>query len=439
MWSDVEEDLQLDSDRRSEEVEFIEQHIRFDLDDDGYAEPYVVTMHVSTETIVRMVANFTMEDAMLDESASKILAIKPQTYFVDYTFLPAFDGGFWGSGFGMLLGDISESINTTLNMLMDAGHYQSMPSGFIGAKDMRIKGGNNRFAPGEWRNMDARGQDIRTAMVPFQMPAPSPILFQMIGLLNDAGRQIGSSKDIAPEHASQMTATTTMALVEQNQRVFNASFKRVYRSLKREYKMLFKLNERYLTSEKYSAFFDDEGEQGPVEYDPREEFSLKGMDITPSADPQSVTDTQRMGRAQFLMELAGQGMVDQAAAIKRVLEAAHIEGIEELIPQATPEDAVMAEMQKMNIQLDLKIKAAKIDLDMANAVKAIAQAEGEEEGQQLQNYMNGLQAMKMEMEVGQQRLQSMAGRPGDGGNPDPNAGAAPQGGGIPQGGMVVGQ
>jgi len=422
MWSDVEEDLQLDSDRRSEEVEFIEQHIRFDLDDDGYAEPYVVTMHVGTETIVRMVANFTLEDAMLDETGSKILAIKPQTYFVDYTFLPAFDGGFWGSGFGMLLGDISESINSTLNMLMDAGHYQSMPTGFIAGQDLRLSQHMKRFEPGEWRHVNARGNDIRSALVPFTMPSPSPVLFQMLGLLIDMGREIGSSKDIPAESAAQMTATTTMALIDQGMQVFNASYKRIYRSLTREFKMMYRINQENLTSEKYNEFFDDVDANGmPMKYDPAIEFSTTGMSVTPVADSKSVTDAQKMGRAQFLIELSQMGAVDQAAAITRVLEAAHIENIEELIPQPSPQDAIMADMQMMNMKLDLRMKAAEIDAKMAKAVKDLASAESEEVGRNLQEYMNSLQAMKSEIELGQQRLGAMAQQPGNAAAPAPDA------------------
>ncbi len=119
------------------------------------------------------------------------------------------------------------------------------------------------------------------------------------------------------------------------------------------------------------------------------------------------------------------GAVDQAAAITRVLEAAHIEDIEELIPQPTAQDGMMAEMQMLNMQLDLRLKAADIDAKMAKTVKDLAGAESEELGRNLQEYMNSLQAMKSEIEIGQQRLGAMAQQPGNAGAPAPNAGPVP--------------
>ena len=418
VWADELDKLALPIDDRSKPVEFIEQHMRYDLDDDGYSEPYIVTMHKDTRTIMRVVANFTPDDVQITEDGKTILTIKPSMYFVDYHFLPSFDGGFFGSGLGMLLGDISEAVNSTMNMLMDSGHFQAMPSGFIGAKDMRMKSGTTRFSPGEWKQVPVRGDDIRKSMVELSMPQPSTVLFQMLGLMIDMGKEISSSNDISSEKATQLTATTTMALIDQGMQVFNASYKRIYRSLKKEFALLFKLNERFLSSEKYTAFFDEVDQQGqPVQYDAAEEFGMKGMDLTPVADPKAVTDMQRMSRAQFLLELAQGGLIDQAAAVKRVLEAGHIEDIEELMPQADPQaqqmQQQMQEMQMLDASLSIKLKAADIDLKLSNAIKNIAQAEGEEDGRQMQEYITGLQAMKQEIENHQQMKQQQETPPND--------------------------
>ena len=125
------------------------------------------------------------------------------------------------------------------------------------------------------------------------------------------------------------------------------------------------------------------------------------MDVTPVADPKAVTDMQRMARAQFLLELAQGGMIDQAAATTRILEAAHIEDIDELIPQTSPQDEQMQGMQMLSAELDIKLKAADIDLKLSSAIKNMAQAEGEEDGRQMQEYITALQAMKQEIENAQ--------------------------------------
>ena len=101
VWSDAREEMHLPEDEKSKPVEFLEQHLRFDLDDDGYAEPYIVTVHKDSRAVVRVVANFTLDDVMMNEG--QILTVKPSTYFVPYTFLPAFDGGFFGDRQGVYL------------------------------------------------------------------------------------------------------------------------------------------------------------------------------------------------------------------------------------------------------------------------------------------------------------------------------------------------
>ena len=398
----------------SKPEEFLEQQMRFDLDDDGYPEPYVVTIHKESKTIVRIVANFEMEDVMLSPQG-EIMTIQPSMHFVPYPFMPAFDGGFHGSGLGMLLGDTSETINTTLNMLVDAGHYQSMPTGWIAGQDLRIKPGTIRMKPGDWWTLNASGADIRSGMQQMTMPAPSPVLFQMLGLLIDMGKEIAASKAIAPEQAAQMTATTTMALVQQGERVYNATFKRLYLAAGTEYKLMFKLN-RAVDPEKYNAFFDDE-----EKYDPAADFDLRGMDVLPVADPKAVTDIQKAAKAEFLMGLSNEGKIDAAAATMRVLEAMAIEDIDELMPQATPQSQMIEEMRLMSAKLALRMQAAELDKTIAETIRAIADAESAEEGDQLGEYMNVLKAMKMEIDNEQARFGPMAGAPGNGGIAGPNA------------------
>jgi hypothetical protein len=137
-WDTATEDKQ-------EVQEFIEQHCRLDLDGDGYEEPYIVTLHVETEKVVRIVADFEPDDvkylretrdmpvqvAGIDpmtgipvsmevmhpqEVVTGIAAINRGSYFVAYKFMPGIDGGFHGTGLGLLLGDISDTINTIINV-----------------------------------------------------------------------------------------------------------------------------------------------------------------------------------------------------------------------------------------------------------------------------------------------------------------------------------
>jgi chaperonin GroES len=289
---DEEIDGEKDLDRMRPQS-FIEQMCRLDLDDDGYEEPYVVTMHKDSRKIMRIAAAYDMDDVRVTKAGEgeepKILAIEQTSFYVDYHFLPSFDGGFMGHGLGALLGDISETTNTILNQLIDAAHYSSMGGGFIGAKDFRIKGGQARFEPGEWKHVNFHGGDIKNGIVPMSFPQPNGVMFQLLGMMIDAGRELSSTSNIMTGDSANanMPVGTVMALIEQGMQVFTASYKRIFRSLKAEFALLSRMNVRYLDPQTYAAFFDVEGEEQP---DPRVDFDLSDMDIEPVADPKSVTD-----------------------------------------------------------------------------------------------------------------------------------------------------
>jgi chaperonin GroES len=358
---------------------FIEQHRRIDLDKDGYPEPYIVTVHKASQKVVRIVANFELEDVVFN---GRVLSIPRRDYYAVYHFLPSMDGGFWGTGLGMLLGDISESINSIINMLLDSGHLSSLGAGFIGAQSFRMKGGAHRVKPGEWKQVNARGGDIRESMVPLTFPQPSPVLFQMLGLLIEAGREIASVKDVLTGDANrQMTATTTLALIEQGQMVFTAAYKRIFRALKSEFKMIARINSETLSDEDYNAFHDGVDEEGnPTLFSAKQDYDLRNMDIAPVADPRVVTSMQAMGRAQLLMEMSQTGAVDQQAAAQRVLETAQIDDVEALVPKPNPvqeqlqqaqieHGLFMMQAEQAMMEADIGVKMATIDEKKANAVK----------------------------------------------------------------------
>jgi chaperonin GroES len=222
---------------------FLEQHRFIDLDGDGYREPYIVTIHKDTCEVVRIVANFTLE--AIKDNGKRIVRIPKEQYFVKYSFLPDPKGGFYDIGFGKLLESLSETIDTTINQMLDAGHLQTAGGGFVGS-GLRLKKGTIALSPGKYVTVDAPGQDIRQAIVNLEHPGPSAVLFQLLGMMIDAAQDITAIKDILTGDAGGkvQTATTTLALIEQGLKVFTAIYKRIYRALKQEFKLLFALNAR---------------------------------------------------------------------------------------------------------------------------------------------------------------------------------------------------
>jgi chaperonin GroES len=406
-WRDVDY-IEDKGDDTSPPQDFIEQHRRMDLDKDGYDEPYIVTVHVDTQKVARIVADFTSEDITLD-GEGKVSSIKRGEYFTAFHFMPSMDGSYFSTGFGLLLGDISETINSIINMMLDAGHMASLGGGFIGS-DFRIKGGSQRFKPGEWKMAQVTGGVIKDSLVPLTFPGADKTLFEMLGLLIEAGKEVASVKDVlqGDTGGKTQTATTTLALIEQGMASFTAAYKRIFRSLKQEYALIARINRDTVTPEEYNRFHDEmepapqmghnggppmdgqpmeapgamppqegmmppEGMAPPMQpkvYDPKAEYDLTDMDIVPVADPQSVTRMQQAAKAQVVMEMAmaEPPLVDRAEAAKRTLEAAGIADADALAPKPDPMGEQMG-------QLEMRLRAAEAGLKEAQAMLAQAQTQ----------------------------------------------------------------
>lgn len=409
---------------------FIEQHRYHDLDDDGFAEPWIVTVHESSEKVVRIAPNFNIKRATLNRR-NQIVTLPRHNYFTKYGFIPDPAGGFYDIGFGLLLRTLSDAIDTSLNQMLDAGHLQNAGGGFIGS-GLNLKKSELRFSPGVYHTVNAQGGVIRDSVVHNQHPGPSEALLNLLVMLIDFGKQITAVQDILTgESQRAQPATTTLAQIEQGLKVFSAIYKRIYRALGEEYRILYELNSRYPDQEKYLKILDwqpsgpmpqisngmpampgaIQGNEAPTVSPPSsdeglppgmapnpeamhpemampqpspapvpimvQDYAYEDCDIYPVADPHMVTDMQRLAKAQVLLELAGHPTigptVNQAEIGKRVLQASNIENIAEIIPQKNgPTPAEQAQME--GAQAEIADKKASAILKQAQAQKALAEA-----------------------------------------------------------------
>ncbi len=333
----------------------IEQHRWEDLDDDGVMEPYVVTFHYQTGTVLRIAPNFTPADMKMD--GKKVIRInRHMDYYTKYGFIPNPDGSFYDLGFGHMLGPINEAVNTLVNQLVDSGTLHNLQSGFIG-KGLKMKMGDNPLQPGEWKAVNATGDDLRKQIVPLPTKEPAKVLFELLGMLVTSGKELASIAEIfVGKMPGQNTpATTTMASIEQGMKVFTAIYKRVFRSMQKEFKKVYKLNGLYMDPNTYSELLDEP--VGPAD------FQQTGYDVCPTADPVATTQQEKLLKAQALMELLPSGLIDPMEVVIRNLKAQEQPEWEKLIPgmaetgkpQPPPEkpDPKMMEMQakqKLNEQ-----------------------------------------------------------------------------------------
>lgn len=351
--------------------EFLEQHTWYDLDQDGYREPYVCVVHKESKKVVRITARFEATGVSVDEEGN-VTKIAPEHYYTKFSLIPNPDGGFYDIGLGYLLNPLNETANSVINQCLDAGTLAVTGGGFIG-RGLRLKSGPIRFAPGEFIPVDAKGAAIKENIVPMTFPGPSPVLFQLLGLLIDMTKDVASVKDVLSGEnvPANQPATTTLALIDQGLKVFVAIYKRLHRSLGQEFTKLYRLNGLFLEPEVYFRFQDVPQEVLLADY------QAGDCDIRPVTDPSVVAGPLKLIKAQALMALVGRGLNDMEI-YRRYLEAIDIPNFEAILPQQDPRQAMaqimMQELTIRRLAAELEDVEAGVDEKISKTIKNLVDA-----------------------------------------------------------------
>ena len=359
---------------------FLEQHRWYDIDNDGYQEPYIVTIHAETQKLVRIsprwasdgVIRTNTEQGVQDPNGA-IVKILPEQYFTRYLFMPSVDGGFYGMGFGSLLMSTNSAINTLLNQLIDAGTLSNRQSGFLGRGLKLGRGKSLQLKSGEWKPVDVTGDDLRKNVFPMPIREPSTTLFQLLGMLIESGKELAGMTEILAGNSpgANVPAESVLALIEQGLQVYSAVHKRVHRAQYKEFAKLKRLNALYLDQMTYINVLDDQ--QAIVQAD----FSSHDFDVEPVSDPNSTTMMQRLMKAKALLELRGQGL-DDLEIMRRYLLALDIEDIEAFFPEQEEGGNQEEQLTMQKMQLEMQELSAKIEKIIAETEKIRADIPGAE-------------------------------------------------------------
>lgn len=416
----------------------LEQHRLLDLDGDGYAEPYIVTIEESSRKVLRIVARFDREEDVERTTKGDVIRIKPTEYYTKYSFIPSPDGGIYDVGFGILLGPLNESVNSGINQLLDSGTMQNSMGGFLG-RGAKIRGGVYTMAPWEWKRVDSTGDDLRKSMVPFPERQPSNVMFQLLGLLIDYTDRISGSTDVmVGKNPGQNTpAESYRSMIEQGSQVYNMVFKRVWRSMKEEFKKRHMLNAMYMPVSKKFGVGDSVVR--------REDYRGNPDLVVPVADPNVTSTPQRLAQAQALRMAARESPgYDITEVEKNFLRALRIEGIDKYYPgpekkPAPPDPRI--ELEKIKLQgktvqfqhekqmfaLDLmeqrRLNTAKIYQLTAQAQKLAAETGTVEGTMRLKTLDTVIKAMQAHNDIINSKLEEMEGEGNDGA--DSGGGAVP--------------
>jgi len=273
----------------------LECHVNLDLegfeDKDQNGEPtgiklpYIVTVEEGSREILSIKRNWDAQDVKKEK----------KQYFVHFKFLPGF--GFYGFGLIQMIGGLSRTATSALRQLLDAGTLSNLPAGFK-QRGIRIRDDAQSIQPGEWRDVDAPSGNLRDSFMTLPYKEPSQTLLALMGVVVQAGQRFASIADLQVGDGNQQAAVgTTVALLERGSRTMSAIHKRIYASMKQEFKLLAKVFALYLPPEYPYNVVGGPRTIKQQDFDDR-------VDIVPVADPNIFSQTQRISIAQTELQLA---------------------------------------------------------------------------------------------------------------------------------------
>ena len=302
----------------------------------GIKLPYIVTVEEGTREILSIRRNYEVGDP----KKQKI------PYFVHFKFLPGL--GFYGFGLIHMIGGLSRTATSALRSLLDAGTLSNLPAGFK-MRGIRIRDDAQSIQPGEFRDVDAPGGNIRDSFMTLPFKEPSATLLQLMGVVVSAGQRFASIADLQIGEGNQQAAVgTTVALLERGSRTMSAIHKRIYAALKNEFKLMARVFKLYLPQE-YP--YDVVGGQRMIK---QQDFDDK-VDIIPVADPNIFSQSQRISIAQTELQLATSNpqMHNMYQAYRNMYEALGVKNIDSLLkaPQRPmPMDPAVEHIQSLGGQ-----------------------------------------------------------------------------------------
>lgn len=285
----------------------------------GIKLPYIVTIDESSTKVLSIRRNF----APNDPKKQRI------QYFVHFKFLPGL--GFYGFGLIHMIGGLSRTATVALRQLLDAGTLSNLPAGFK-QRGVRVKDEASPIQPGEFKDVDAPGGSLKDAFYPLPYKEPSQTLLQLMGIVVQAGQRFAAISELqVGEGSNQGAVGTTMALLERGSKVMSAIHKRLYFSMKEEFKLLAKIISTYLPPEYPYDVVGGARTIKQIDFDDR-------IDILPVADPNIFSMTQRITLAQTELQLAMSQpkMHNLYMSYRKMYEALGVKNIDQVLPPPAP-------------------------------------------------------------------------------------------------------
>jgi len=334
----------ISKDGQEDQYTLYEIHTNLDLDgyedmdvsgnETGIKLPYVITVSQAGNKVLSIRRNYKAEDP----KKNKI------NYFVQFKFLPG--TGFYGFGLIHMIGGLTRTATAALRQLLDAGTLANLPAGFK-SRGIRVRDDAQPLQPGEFRDVDAPGGNIKDQFMTLPFKGPDATLLQLMGVVVSAGQRFAAISDMQVGDMNQQAAVgTTVALLERGSRVMSAIHKRLYVGLKQEFKLLAEVFKTYLPP---TYPYDVPGARREIKV---QDFDDR-VDILPVADPNIFSQTQRISLAQSQLQLAQSNpqIHNLYQAYRAMYDALGVKNVNAILPpptQPVPMDPALEHIMAMS-------------------------------------------------------------------------------------------
>ena len=386
---------------------YYEQYCWLDLDDDGISEPYVVTVHVASLNVVRIVARYDFDGVIVryvgkgdtvvsslkpmsiidaqkkraelieadakeygiepkipdanDMTGFKIVRIDPRAIITKYGLIPSFDGTYLDVGYYWLIGSAALAVNKSTNDLLNSGTLATLQGGIV-AKGFRKKPGTFTMRMGEFVQTEVPVGQLANSIMPLPYKEPSPTLFSLNEKIEAGARGFAANVDAGGQLTANTAPTTALAMIQETLIQHTAHMSLINNSMSKEFKILFALNRDYLDDSEYQEIVGDD------EAVFSEDFNTDGLSVTCGANPEMSSRMQRMMLSEA--EMSQVPMVIQAGGnpipiIKNYYKRIGSDNLDEIFPneaEMSPEDK--AQMEAMRQQQDMANQMAQQQLQM---------------------------------------------------------------------------
>jgi hypothetical protein len=242
-----------------------------------------------------------------------------------------------------MIGGLSRTATAALRQLLDAGTLSNLPAGFK-QRGIRVRDEAAPLQPGEFRDVDAPGGNLRDAFMTLPYKEPSTTLLQLMGVVVQAGQRFAAIADMQVGEGNQGAAVgTTVALLERGSRVMSAIHKRLYAGMKQEFRLLAKVFKTYLPPVYPFDVVGGRREVKQMDFDDR-------VDILPVADPNIFSMAQRISMAQTELQLATSQpqLHNLYQAYRKMYEALGIKNIDQILPPPAPMQPMDPSLEHIN-------------------------------------------------------------------------------------------